>query len=64
MVRVFIEHLCIEPSDRVMVLRQRPDDRYKLQIYDVPTAKGDSTGPPVASDYNVGRDISAVAAVK
>jgi hypothetical protein len=51
-----------DPENEIAVVRQRPDDSYKLQIYDVPTVVGGDTGPPVAIDYNIGEGIRAVCA--
>jgi M6 family metalloprotease-like protein len=44
-------------KEKLMVLLQGADDRYKLQILDVPSSLGGNTGPPVASDRNIGINI-------
>jgi len=47
--------------EKLMVVRQRTDGKYKLQIYDVPTTVGGNTGPAIASDNNIGKNVLDIA---
>jgi hypothetical protein len=51
-----------DPENEIAVVRIRSDDFHKLHIYDVPTAVGGNTGPPIASDNNIGKSVRAIAA--
>ena len=52
-----------DPENEIAVVRQGPDGNYKLQIFDVPTARGGDTGPAVVSDNNVGEGIRAISSL-
>jgi hypothetical protein len=46
-----------DPEDELVIVRVAPSGRHKLFIYDVPTTVGGNTGPAIASDTNIGRNI-------
>jgi hypothetical protein len=54
-----VEVICTEPSDKIMVFRQLPDEQYRLLLYDAPSAVGGDAGPVIASDNHIGHNIVA-----
>jgi hypothetical protein len=46
-----------DPEDELVIVRVAPSGRHKLYIYDVPTTVGGNTGPAIASDTDIGRNI-------
>jgi hypothetical protein len=52
----------VETSDLLMVVRQRTDSRFRLQIHDLPTTIGDDTGPSIASDNDIGLNVLGIGA--
>jgi hypothetical protein len=51
-----------DPEPEVAVVRLRASERHKVEIYDAPTRVRGDTGPAIASDNNIGRNVTAIAA--
>jgi|GEM_PF-5192963 len=51
-----------DPEEEFLVVRQEGGGVYSLWIHDYPLAPGGDTGPALASDPNIGKNIVAIAA--
>jgi Zn-dependent metalloprotease len=51
-----------DPEPEVAVVRLLTSGNHKLVIYDAPASVGGDTGPPIATDNNIGKNITAIAA--
>jgi hypothetical protein len=49
-----------DPGSEIAIGRKRPDNKYKLHIYDAPTTVGGNTGAPIASDDSIGANIIGI----
>ncbi|MBW2072031.1 MAG: S8 family serine peptidase [Deltaproteobacteria bacterium] len=52
-----------DPQDELAVVTSRADEGFKLFIYDLPATVGGNTGPPIASDNWLGKNVVAIAAL-
>ncbi|MBW1982657.1 MAG: right-handed parallel beta-helix repeat-containing protein, partial [Deltaproteobacteria bacterium] len=53
-----------DPQSEIAVVRKHADGTYGVEIYDLPTEVRGNTGPPIASDNNIGINIAAVTGAK